>query len=166
MQYLPPSHQILDLDSSHSFVESSWSVFRNGLLYILHHGGVAILFLFRNKRAKIQSHSTQVYWNMNSFYCERNAEAWNGGCIFLSQSSYGSFCHPLTQNNNSMFLRDFLWEDCVPCKCFSQNCMYSKELSGICRLPSHLASLWGHEGHLEPRSSSVWETEIIVHYVY
>lgn len=36
MQYLPPSHQTLDLNSSHSFVESSWSVFRNGLCLPLH----------------------------------------------------------------------------------------------------------------------------------
>lgn len=84
--------------------------------------------------------------------------------VFFSANHTAPFCHPLTQNNNCMFLRDILREDCVPCTCFSQNCMYSKELSGICRLPSHLESLWGHERHLE--THSVLEKEIIVPYVY
>lgn len=129
MQYLSPSHQTQDLNCSYSFVDSSWSVFRNSLsLYSTCNFSSNFFFSFsRNEKAK-----TTFYTNMLKYDITeggRNAVAWKGGCIFLSQS-YGCFCPPLTQSKNGMFLQDFLREDCVPSTMFQLSKL--NVLSGIC----------------------------------
>lgn len=114
MQYLSPSYE-MDLDSPYSFVQSKRSVYRDGLPLHAPRWWNCIFcyipptFFVRYEKEKILNYSVQVYWKMSSCYWWKNAGAWKGGCIFLSQSSCGSFRHTI---NIELYVPD----------CFSQNC--------------------------------------------